>query len=234
MKKLYAFFEENKKKHVFFDIMFLVKDMEKKKKKEKKEKKALTKKQIIIMIFATIVLGISAYFLGAGIAKAVLDYQNKDKNNFSDLLEVDTTKEITLSDLLSRFNQLVQDHDLSSYQIDENALTDTDQGKSITISDVQFVFQTGENGVKITAINYKEETEEIKELAVCFMLANQEKMSEEDASLLYDKVWETKNNSKKDGNYTSEFFQYLGIEVSLKTWQDHEYPYQLRIGRITE
>ena len=204
------------------------------KKKEKKEKKPLTKKRILFLTVMTIVLGILAYFLGTVIAKAVLDYQNKDQEvDFSDLIEVDTIEDMTLENLLTRYNELLEEHGLSSYHIDQEALRDTEQGKSITVSDVEFVFQTEGDDVEISAINYKEETEETKELAMLLMLANQENMSEEDASLLYDKIIETRENTEEDGNYTSEFFQYLGIEVSLKTWSDQEYPYQIRIGRIT-
>ena len=205
------------------------------KKKEKKEKKPLTKKRILFLTVMTIVLGILAYFLGTVIAKAVLDYQNKDQEvDFSDLIEVDTIEDMTLENLLTRYNQLLEEHSLSAYQIDQEALHNTEHGKSITVSEVEFVFQTEGDDVEISAINYKEETEETKELAMLLMLANQENMSEEDASLLYDKIIETRENTEENGNYTSEFFQYLGIEVSLKTWSDQEYLYQIRIGRITQ
>ena len=52
--------------------------------------------------------------------------------------------------------------------------------------------------------------------------------------LVYDRVFETKGTTNDDTGEISEFFQYQGLEFSLKEYKDSDYKYSFRIGRIIE
>ena len=53
--------------------------------------------------------------------------------------------------------------------------------------------------------------------------------------MVYDSVIRTRNNKEENNSKTSEYFQYKGLETSLKeTILTDKSLYQFRIGRITE
>ena len=64
--------------------------------------------------------------------------------------------------------------------------------------------------------------------------ANNSNISENTANLVYDKVFETLGNTSDEKSKTSEFFQYQGLEFSLKEYKNNDYKYSFRIGRIVE
>ena len=84
-------------------------------------------------------------------------------------------------------------------------------------------------------IYYKEENDDIKEIIKLAIKANNENLSDEDVTSIYDNIIKTRDNEEKDNYKTSQFFQYKGIETSLKeTINGNNKIYQFRIGRITE
>ena len=66
------------------------------------------------------------------------------------------------------------------------------------------------------------------------IIANNGELNEEITDLVYDRVFETLGNTEDDNSKTSEFFQYQGLEFSLKEYKDNDYKYSFRIGRIVE
>ena len=66
------------------------------------------------------------------------------------------------------------------------------------------------------------------------ILANNDTITDETIDLIYDRVFETIGNTKDETSKTSEFFQYQGLEFSLKEYSDSDYRYSFRIGRIVE
>ena len=66
------------------------------------------------------------------------------------------------------------------------------------------------------------------------IIANNDDIDNDTVDLIYDKVFETLGNTTNNDSRTSEFFQYQGLEFSLKEYKDNDYKYSFRIGRITE
>ena len=64
------------------------------------------------------------------------------------------------------------------------------------------------------------------------IIANNNNITEETTDLIYNKVFETLGNTKDETSETSEFFQYQGLEFSLKEYKNNNYKYSFRIGRI--
>ena len=197
-------------------------------KKKKKEKPKLTKKQIIILVIITIILGIICYFASTKITKSIIDHktmEEKMKNeDFSDLREVDTIDNISLDNLLNNYN------DISNQDIDIELIKDN----KIIIDNIEIEFVIKDNNVSIVSINFNKKNNTVKSIISDMIMANNGDIDEETTKLVYNKVFETLGNTSDEKSKTSEFFQYKGLEFSLKEYQDNDYKYSFRIGRIIE
>ncbi len=197
-------------------------------KKKKKEKTKLTKKQIIILVIITIILGIICYFASTEITKSIIDHktmEEKMKNeDFSDLREVDTIDNISLDNLLNNYN------DISNQDIDIELIEDN----KIIIDNIEIEFVIKDNNVSIVSINFNKKNNTVKSIISDMIMANNGDIDEETTKLVYNKVFETLGNTSDEKSKTSEFFQYKGLEFSLKEYQDNDYKYSFRIGRIIE
>ncbi len=195
----------------------------------KKEKKKLTKKQILTLIIITIVLGILCYFISTEVTKSIIDrrtmeekYQNED---FSDLTELDTISNLTLQDFINNYNE-ISDKDININDIVNNV---------IVIYDIEIEFNLKDDtNINIISINFDKDSDKVKELISNMIIANNGELNEEITDLVYDRVFETLGNTEDDKSETSEFFQYQGLEFSLKEYKDNDYKYSFRIGRIVE
>lgn len=193
----------------------------------KKEKKKLTKKQILTLIIITIVLGILCYFISTEVTKSIIDrrtmeekYQNED---FSDLTELDTISNLTLQDFINNYNE-ISDKDININDIVNNV---------IVIDDIEIEFNLKDDtNINIISINFDKDSDKVKELISNMIIANNGELNEEITDLVYDRVFETLGNTEDDKSETSEFFQYQGLEFSLKEYKDNDYKYSFRIGRI--
>lgn len=200
-----------------------------KKEKKKKVKQKLTKKQIIILIIVTIVLGILCYVISTEITKSIIDhrtmeekYQNED---FSDLIELDTISDISLQDFINNFNE-INDDDIDINNINDN---------KVVINDIEIEFNLkDDNNINIISINFDKKNNAIKDLINDMIRSSNEEITEETADLVYDRVFETLGNTSDEKSETSEFFQYQGLEFSLKEYEDSDHKYSFRIGRIVE
>lgn len=194
-----------------------------------KEKKKLTKKQILTLIIITIVLGILCYFISTEVTKSIIDrrtmeekYQNED---FSDLTELDTISNLTLQDFINNYNE-ISDKDININDIVNNV---------IVIDDIEIEFNLKDDtNINIISINFDKDSDKVKELISNMIIANNGELNEEITDLVYDRVFETLGNTEDDNSKTSEFFQYQGLEFSLKEYKDNDYKYSFRIGRIVE
>lgn len=197
-------------------------------KKKKKEKTKLTKKQIIILVIITIILGIICYFVSTEITKSIIDHktmEEKMKNeDFSDLREVDTIDNISLDNLLNNYN------DISNQDIDIELIEDN----KIIIDNIEIEFVIKDNNVSIVSINFNKKNNTVKSIISDMIMANNGDIDEDTTKLVYNKVFETLGNTSDEKSKTSEFFQYKGLEFSLKEYQDNDYKYSFRIGRIIE
>ena len=193
--------------------------------KKKKDKKKLTKKQIIILIVVTIVLGTLCYFISTEITKSIIDHKTMEERlkneEFPDLIEPDTISKISLSDLVNNFN------DINEEGIDINNIIDN----KINIDNVEIEFYLNEGNVNIISINFNDK-KNAKDIISSMIIANNRNITEETTTLIYNKVFETLGNTNDEKSKTSEFFQYQGLELSLKEYKDNEYKYSFRIGRI--
>lgn len=196
-----------------------------KEKKEKKEKKKLTKKQIIILVIVTIVLGVICYFASTEITKSIIDHKTMnerlEKAREDSLMTVDTIENISLDDLVKKFNEISDD------KLDVN-------NNTAVINDMKIEFYLNDNNVSITTIDFAKRNKDAKDLISKMILANNDTITDETIDLIYDRVFETIGNTKDDESKTSEFFQYQGLEFSLKEYSDSDYRYSFRIGRIVE
>ena len=197
-------------------------------KKKKKEKTKLTKKQIIILIIITIILGIICYFASTEITKSIIDHKTMEEKmkseDFKDLREVDTIDNISLDNLLNNYND-ISDDDIDSESIEDN---------KIKIDDIEIEFIINDENVSIISINFNKKNNTIKSIINNMIRANNGDISENTAGLVYDRVFETLGNTSDEESETSEFFQYQGLEFSLKEYKNTEYKYSFRIGRIIE
>ena len=195
--------------------------------KKKKDKKKLTKKQIIILIVVTIVLGILCYFISTEITKSIIDHKTMEENlkneEYPDLIEPDTISNISLNGLINNFNEI------SAEDIDINSIVDN----KINIDDTEIEFYLNDENINITSINFNKK-KNAQEVITNMIIANNENITEETATLIYNRVFETLGNTSDKESKTSEFFQYQGLEFSLKEYKSNDYKYSFRIGRIVE
>ena len=201
------------------------KNVKEKKKKEKKEKKKLTKKQIVILVIITIVLGVICYFASTEITKSIIDHRTMnerlEKAREESLMTVDTIDNISLEDLVKKFNEISDD----KLDVDNN---------TAVINDMKIEFYLDDNNVSITTIDFNKRNKDAKDLISNMILANNDTITDETIDLIYDRVFETIGNTKDETSKTSEFFQYQGLEFSLKEYNEGDYKYSFRIGRIVE
>ena len=197
-------------------------------KKRKKEKTQLTKKQIIILIVITIILGIICYFASTEITKSIIDHKTMEEKmkseDFKDLREVDTIDNISLDNLLNNYND-ISDNDIDISLIEDN---------KVKIDDTEIEFIIKDENVSIISINFNKKNNTVKSIISDMIRANNSNISENTANLVYDKVFETLGNTSDEKSKTSEFFQYQGLEFSLKEYKNNDYKYSFRIGRIIE
>lgn len=196
--------------------------------KKKKDKKKLTKKQIIILIAVTIVLGTLCYFISTEITKSIIDHKTMEKRlrneEYPDLIEPDTISNISLNDLINNFNEI------SEEDIDINSIVDN----KTNMNDIEIEFYLNESNVNIISINFNKKSD-TQDIITDMIIANNENITEETTTLIYDRVFETLGNTNDEESKTSEFFQYQGLEFSLKEFKEkNNYKYSFRIGRIIE
>ena len=196
--------------------------------KKKKDKKKLTKKQIIILIIVTIVLGTLCYFISTEITKSIIDHKTMEERlrneEYPDLIEPDTISNISLNDLINNFNEI------SEEDIDINSIVDN----KTTMNDIEIEFYLNEDNVSIISINFNKKSD-AQDIITDMIFANNENITEETTTLIYDRVFETLGNTNDEESKTSEFFQYQGLEFSLKEFKEKDdYKYSFRIGRIIE
>ena len=194
--------------------------------KKKKDKKKLTKKQIIILIVVTIVLGTLCYFISTEITKSIIDHKTMEERlkneEYPDLIEPDTISNISLNDLINNFNEI------SEEDIDINSIVDN----KTTMNDIEIEFYLNEDNVSIISINFNKKSD-AQDIITDMIIANNENITEETTTLIYDRVFETLGNTNDEESKTSEFFQYQGLEFSLKEFKEKDdYKYSFRIGRI--
>ena len=198
------------------------------KKKIKKERRKLTRKQLIILIVVTIILGIICYFASTEITKNIIDKRTMEERlaneDYSDLRELDTISNITLNDLINSFNE-ISDSDINIDDINDN---------KVMINDIEIEFNLNGDNINIISINFKKKSNDVKELISNMIIANNEEITEETTDLIYDRVFETLGNTEDENSETSEFFQYQGLEFSLKEYKDSNYKYSFRVGRIVK
>ena len=198
------------------------------KKKIKKERRKLTRKQLIILIVVTIILGIICYFASTEITKNIIDKRTMEERlaneDYSDLRELDTINNITLNDLINSFNE-ISDSDINIDDINDN---------KVMINDIEIEFNLNGDNINIISINFKKKSNDVKELISNMIIANNNEITEETTDLIYDRVFETLGNTEDENSETSEFFQYQGLEFSLKEYKDSNYKYSFRVGRIVK
>ena len=196
--------------------------------KKKKDKKKLTKKQIIILIVVTIVLGTLCYFISTEITKSIIDHKTMEERlrneEYPDLIEPDTISNISLNDLINNFNEI------SEEDIDINSIVDN----KTNMNDIEIEFYLNESNVNIISINFNKKSD-AQDIITDMIIANNENITEETTALIYNRVFETLGNTNDEESKTSEFFQYQGLEFSLKEFKEkNNYKYSFRIGRIIE
>ena len=193
--------------------------------KKNKEKKKLTRKQLIILIIVTIVLGTICYFIATEITKSIINHKTMEekleKENFTDLTEPDTIDNINLQEFINNYNEI------SNSAIDINSINNN----KIIIDNNEIEFNLKNNNINIISINFNKK-KQAKELISNIIIANNTNITEETTDLIYNKVFETLGNTKDETSETSEFFQYQGLEFSLKEYKNNNYKYSFRIGRI--
>ena len=144
-----------------------------------------------------------------------------EKAREDSLMTVDTIDNISLDDLVKKFNEISDD------KLDVNDNT-------TVIKDMKIEFYLDDNNVSITTIDFNKRNKDAKDLISNMILANNDTITDETIDLIYDRVFETIGNTKDDKSKTSEFFQYQGLEFSLKQYNEGDYKYSFRIGRIVE
>ena len=193
-----------------------------------KKKTKLTKKQIIILIIITIILGTICYFLSVEITKSIIDHKTIEEKmkseDFKDLRKLETISNINLLNLVNNYND-ISSEDINIILIENN---------KIKINDIEIEFIIKNENVSITSINFNKKNNTIKSIISNMIRANNEEIDENTTSLIYNKVFETLGNTSDKESKTSEFFQYKGLEFSLKEYKNNNYKYSFRIGRIIE
>ena len=193
--------------------------------RKKKDKQKITKKQINILILVTIVLCTLCYFISTEMTKSIIDHKTMEERlkneEYPDLLEPDTISNISLSDLVNNFN------DINEEDLDINSIVDN----KININDMEIEFYLNEGNINIISINFNDRND-AKNILSSMIIANNENITEGTTTLIYDRVFETLGNTSDKKSKTSEFFQYQGLEFSLKEYKSNNYKYSFRIGRI--
>lgn len=196
--------------------------------KKKKEKQKLTRKQIIILIIVTIILGILCYFISTEVTKSIIDHrtmeERKKNEDYSDLTDLDTIENIDLNTFINNYNE-VSDEDINSSDIVDNI---------ININDTEIDLVINNNYLTIMSINFNKKNKSNKEIISNMIKANNMNIDDDSIDLIYDRVFETIGTTSDKTSETSEFFQYQGLEFSLKEYKDSDYKYSFRIGRITK
>ena len=196
--------------------------------KKKKEKQKLTRKQIIILIIVTIILGILCYFISTEVTKSIIDHrtmeERKKNEDYSDLTDLDTIENIDLNTFINNYNE-VSDEDINSSDIVDNI---------ININDTEIDLVINNNYLTIMSINFNKKNKSNKEIISNMIKANNMNINDDSIDLIYDRVFETIGTTSDKTSETSEFFQYQGLEFSLKEYKDSDYKYSFRIGRIIE
>ena len=172
--------------------------------KKKKNTKKLTNKQKIILVLITIILGVGAYFLGTILTKNYLNKKNMVNKDidFSEMTKLETVDNISLDKLIKQYNKVLTENNLDSYGIDYDNLSKKNNLYEYTINNVTYVFQTTNKKVEIMTIYYKEENDDIKEIIKLAMKANNENLSDEDVTSIYDNIIKTRDNEEKDNHKT--------------------------------
>lgn len=200
----------------------------KKVKTKKKETKKLTKKQIIILIIVTIILGILCYFISTEVTKSIIDHktmaEKRENENYEDIIKIDTIANIDINTFINNYNE-ISNEDISSSDIVDNV---------INIGDCEIEFVINDNYLSITSVNFNKKNKSNKEIIRNIIKANNKDIDDDSIDLVYDRVFETKGTTNDDTGEISEFFQYQGLEFSLKEYKDSDYKYSFRIGRIIE
>ncbi len=200
----------------------------KKVKTKKKETKKLTRKQIIILIIVTIILGILCYFISTEITKSIIDHrtmaEKRENENYEDIIKIDTIENIDINTFINNYNE-ISNEDISSSDIVDNV---------INIGDCEIEFVINDNYLSITSVNFNKKNKSNKEVIRNIIKANNKDIDDDSIDLVYDRVFETKGTTNDDTGEISEFFQYQGLEFSLKEYKDSDYKYSFRIGRIIE
>ena len=200
----------------------------KKVKTKKKETKKLTKKQIIILIIVTIILGILCYFISTEVTKSIIDHktmaEKRENENYEDIIKIDTIANIDINTFINNYNE-ISNEDISSSDIVDNV---------INIGDCEIEFVINDNHLSITSVNFNKKNKSNKEIIRNIIKANNKDIDDDSIDLVYDRVFETKGTTNDDTGEISEFFQYQGLEFSLKEYKDNDYKYSFRIGRIIE
>lgn len=193
-----------------------------------KKKTKLTKKQIIILIIITIILGTICYFLSVEITKSIIDHKTIEEKmkseDFKDLRKLETISNINLLNLVNNYND-ISSEDINILLIENN---------KIKINDIEIEFIIKNENVSITSINFNKKNNTIKSIISNMIRANNKEIDGNTTSLIYNKVFETLGNTSDKESKTSEFFQYKGLEFSLKEYKNNNYRYSFRIGRIIE
>lgn len=200
----------------------------KKVKTKKKETKKLTRKQVIILIIVTIILGILCYFISTEVTKSIIDHktmaERRENENYEDIIKIDTIENIDINTFINNYNE-ISNEDISSSDIVDNV---------INIGDCEIEFVINDNYLSITSVNFNKKNKSNKEVIRNIIKANNKDIDDDSIDLVYDRVFETKGTTNDDTGEISEFFQYQGLEFSLKEYKDSDYKYSFRIGRIIE
>ncbi len=196
---------------------------------KKKKNEKLKKRQIVILVITTLVLGIICYLLATEITKSVIDKKAMEekmkKEDFSDLTKLVSLENISFDDYVNKYNEIINNDDLKINNTVDNSITINDNDITFYLDD--------DNNVTISKVDFKKKNNTAKNIIIGLIQANNEAVDKKTAKMIYDKVFETLGNTKDDDSKTSEFFQYQGIECSLKYYKKEKL-YSFRIGRIID
>ena len=196
---------------------------------KKKKNEKLKKRQIVILVITTLVLGIICYLLATEITKSVIDKKAMEekmkKEDFSDLTKLVSLENISFDDYVNKYNEIINNDDLKINNTADNSITINDNDITFYLDD--------DNNVTISKVDFKKKNNTAKNIIIGLIQANNEAVDKKTAKMIYDKVFETLGNTKDDDSKTSEFFQYQGIECSLKYYKKEKL-YSFRIGRIID
>lgn len=196
---------------------------------KKKKNEKLKQRQIVILVITTLVLGIICYLLATEITKSVIDKKTMEekmkKEDFSDLTKLVSLENISFDDYVNKYNEIINNDDLKINNTVDNSITINDNDITFYLDD--------DNNVTISKVDFKKKNNTAKNIIIGLIQANNEAVDKKTAKMIYDKVFETLGNTKDDDSKTSEFFQYQGIECSLKYYKKEKL-YSFRIGRIID